>query len=44
MSKEYEVKACIIKGSYEGTTTNGVKLENLTSTYINAIFWSTGKK
>ena len=33
-----------LKGSYEETTTSGTKLVSLTPTYINGIFWSTGKK
>ena len=44
MNKACEIKAGIIKGAYEGTTTSGTKLVNLTPSYINATFWSTGKK
>ena len=42
MSNACEVKAGIVKGTYKGTTTSGTKFVNLTPTYINAIFWSTG--
>ena len=44
MRKACAVKAGIIKWPYEGTTTSGTKLVNLTSSYINATFWSAGKK
>ena len=38
------LKQVSLKGSYEGTTTSGTKLVNLTPSYINVTFWSTGKK
>ena len=38
------LKQVSLKGSYEGKTTSGTKLVNLTPSYINATFWSTGKK
>ena len=37
------LKQVSLKGPYEDTPTSGTKLVNLTPTYINAIFWSTGK-
>ena len=36
------LKQVSLKGSYEGTTTSDTKLVNLTPSYINATFWSTG--
>ena len=33
-----------VKGPDEGTTTSGIKLVKLTPSYINATFWSTGKR
>ena len=44
MSKACEIKAVSLKGPFEGTTTSGTKLVNLNPSYINATFWSTGKK
>ena len=45
MSKACEVKEQVsVKGPYEGITTSGRKLVNLTPSYINATFWSTGKR
>ena len=38
------LKQVSVKGPYEGTTTSGIKLVNLTLSYINATFWSTGKR
>ena len=38
------LKKVSLKRPYEGTTTSGTKLVNLTPSYINATFWSTGKK
>ena len=38
------LKQLSLKGSCEGTTTSGIKLVNLTPSYINATIWSTGKK
>ena len=38
------LKQVSLKGPYEGTTISGTKLVNLTHSYINATFWSTGKK
>ena len=38
------LKQVSLKGPFEGTTTSGTKLVNLTPSYINATFWSTGKK
>ena len=37
------LKQLSFKGPYEGSTTSGAKLVNLTPSYINATFWSTGK-
>ena len=37
------LKQVSLKGPYEGTATSGTKLVNLTPSYINATFWSTGK-
>ena len=42
MSKACEIKA--LKGPYERTTISDTKIINLTPSYINAIFWSNGKK
>ena len=44
MSKDMRLKQLSLKGPNEGTTTSGTKLVNLTPSYINATFWSTGKK
>ena len=38
------LKQLSLKGLYEGTTTFSTKLVDLTPSYINAIFWSAGKK
>ena len=38
------LKQLSLKGPYEGTTTSGIKLVNLTPSYINDTIWSTGKK
>ena len=35
------LKQVSLKGPYEGITTSGKKLVNLTRTYNSAIFWST---
>ena len=42
--KHVRLKQVSLKRPYEGTTTSGTKLVNLTPSYINATFWSTGKK
>ena len=39
-----ELKQVSVKEPYEGTTTSGTKPVNLTPSYINAIFWSTGNR
>ena len=44
MSKHARLKQVPLKGPYKVTTKNGTKLVKLTPSYINAIFWSTGKK
>ena len=38
------LKQLSLKGPYEGTTTSSTKHVNLTLSYINSTFWSTGKK